>query len=89
MENRRNFFKALAAFTSGVVTAKLSSYVPKKEKPKEEVLVPSMLTITHEGEEYHPLVVKKTNEDNGKIGVIDPNTFLIRGEKHTLRKAKI
>lgn len=89
MENRRTFFKALAAFTSGVVTAKLSSYVPKKEEPKEEVLVPSRLTITHEGEEYHPLVVKKTNEDKCKIGVVDPNTFCITGEKHTLRKAKI
>jgi hypothetical protein len=86
--NRRSFFKGLAAFASGVVAAKVSAYVPKKEEPKEEVLVPSVLTITHEGEQYHPLVVKKTDMD--KMELIQPNTPLsINQYKGTLRKANV
>lgn len=85
--NRRSFFKGLATFASGVVAAKVASYTPKK---KEEVLVPSVLTIIHEGEHYHPLVVKKTDADktelvNGRPG--DP--FLVEQYKATLRKAEI
>ena len=34
--NRRSFFKGLAAFASGVVAAKVASYTPKK---KEEMMV--------------------------------------------------
>ncbi len=68
--NRRSFFKGLAAFASGVVAAKASSYIPKKEEPKEELLVSSAITLMHEGQEYHPLVVQKTTSD----GVYqDPN----------------
>jgi hypothetical protein len=86
--NRRSFFKGLAAFASGVVAAKVSAYVPKKEESKEEVLVPSVLTITHEGEQYHPLVVKKTDMD--KMELIQPNTPLsINQYKGTLRKANV
>jgi hypothetical protein len=83
--NRRSFFKGLAAFASGVVAAKVASYTPKK---KEEVLVPSTLTITHEGEHYHPLVVKKTDAD--KMELIQPTSPLsINQYKATLRKANI
>ena len=81
--NRRSFFKGLATFASGVVAAKVASYVPKKEEPKEEILVPSTLTIHHGGKEYHPLVVEKTDKD---IVVYDyaPNIY-----KATIRKANI
>jgi hypothetical protein len=65
--NRRSFFKGLAAFASGVVAAKVASYTPKKEESKEELLVSSALTITHEGEQYHSLVVKKTDMDGMEI----------------------
>ena len=61
--NRRSFFKGLAAFASGVVAAKAASYIPKKEEPKEELMVTSTITIKHGNEEYHPLVVKKTDVD--------------------------
>ena len=30
--NRRSFFKGLAAFASGVVAAKAATYIPKKEE---------------------------------------------------------
>jgi len=88
--NRRSFFKGLAAFASGVVAAKVASYTPKKEESKEEVLVPSVLTITHEGEQYHPLVVKKTEMD--KMEFIQPKNggpLVIEQHKATLRKANI
>ena len=61
--NRRAFFKGMAAFAAGVVGAKVSSYIPKKEEPKEELMVSSAITLKHEGEEYHPVVVKKTDAD--------------------------
>jgi len=85
--NRRSFFKGLAAFASGVVAAKVASYTPKK---KEEVFVPSTLTIAHEGEHYHPLVVKKTDAD--KMEFKQPtigNTLSINQYTATLRKADI
>lgn len=86
--NRRSFFKGLAAFASGVVAAKVSAYVPKKEEPKEEVLVPSTITVNYEGELYHPLVVKKTDAD--KMELIQPSTPLsINQYKGTLRKANV
>ena len=86
--NRRSFFKGLATFASGVVAAKVSTYVPKKEEPKEEVLVPSSITITHDGEHYHPLVVKKTDADK-MIPEKPTNQFSIVGYKPTLRKANV
>ena len=88
--NRRSFFKGLAAFASGVVAAKVSAYVPKKEEPKEEVLVPSSITITHEGKEYHPLVVEKTTYDNMEFVPMNvSHSFAVQGYKSTLRKAKV
>jgi hypothetical protein len=88
--NRRSFFKGLAAFTAGVVGAKVASYVPKKEEPKEEVLVPSILTITHDGKEYHPLVVEKTSFD--KVEYTPTNishSIAVSQYKPTIRKANI
>lgn len=87
--NRRSFFKGLATFASGIAAAKVASYVPKKEEPKEEVLVPSTITVMHEGELYHPLVVKKTDEDRMIPAEKPKNEFGIVGYKATLRKAKI
>lgn len=60
MENRREFFKAIGLFASGVVGAKIASLIPKKEEPNETLLVSEQITINHEGQEYHPVVVKKT-----------------------------
>lgn len=82
--NRRSFFKGLAAFASGVVAAKVASYTPKKE----QVLVPSTLTIHHEGKDYHPLVVEKTDNDKveSKAGA---NNILVAHYKSTIRKANI
>ena len=86
--NRRSFFKGLAAFASGVAAAKVASYVPKKEEPKEEPMVTSGFTIMHEGVEYHPLVVKKTDED--KMERIQPKGSLsMFGYKATIRKANV
>ena len=87
--NRRSFFKGIAAFASGVVAAKVASYTPKKQ---EEILVSSTITVTHEGEEYHPLVVKKTNKDgfeptNQKY--FDPHALRIRNTRPKIRKANI
>lgn len=91
--NRRSFFKGLAAFASGVVATKVSAYVPKKEEPKETIFVPSILTITHEGKEFHPLVVEKTEMDkmvfrsSGTMSI--GNSFSIQQAKPTLRKANV
>jgi hypothetical protein len=87
--NRRSFFKGLAAFASGVVAAKVASYTPKKEEPKEVVLVPSSLTITHDGEHYHPLVVKKTDADKNEF--IQPKNGgpLTIEYKSSIRKANV
>jgi hypothetical protein len=86
--NRRSFFKGLAAFASGVVAAKASSYIPKKEEPKEELLVSSNMTFRHEGVDYHPLVVKKTDKD--KMELIQPDSPLtISGYKATIRKVNV
>lgn len=93
--NRRSFFKGLATFVSGVAAAKVASYIPKEEEPKEEVLVPSVLTIHHEGKEYHPLVVEKINinanyfPDHG-FGT-SPEGLITTKEypKPTIRKANI
>jgi hypothetical protein len=56
--NRRNFFKGMAAFVSGVVTAKVASYTPKK--PQEELMVSASIA-------YHPIVVKKKEEDVTRV----------------------
>ena len=91
--NRRSFFKGLATFASGVVAAKVASYVPKKEEPKEEVLVSSSMTFTHEGEDYHPLLVRKTKKDIGEIKdhtiVHDKKTYVVPREEKKVRKANI
>lgn len=88
--NRRSFFKGLATFASGVVAAKVASYTPKKEEPKEEVLVPSTLTIHHEGKDYHPLVVEKTSLDKVEFIPTNENNLLsINQHKATIRKANI
>ncbi len=85
------FFKGLAAFVTGVVGAKVSSYIPNKEEPKEEVLVPSQLTIHHEGKEYHPLVVERTELDKFDMTVhrYHENSIGVPSFKHSLRKANI
>ena len=89
MENRRSFFKGLAAFASGVVGAKVASYIPKKEEPKEEILVSSALTITQDGESYHPLIIKKTDADR-MIAQKAKNQFdTITEYRPTLRKANV
>ena len=89
--NRRSFFKGLAAFASGVVAAKVASQTPKREEKKEEVLVPSVLTITHEGKEYHPLVVKKTDKDKTESATIEniDSVLGVSYYKSTIRKANI
>jgi hypothetical protein len=89
--NRRSFFKGLAAFASGVVAAKASTYIPKKEEKKETVFVPSALTIYHEGKEFHPLVVEKTKKDNAFkfANVSMGNTLMIQQNKQTIREANI
>ena len=92
MENRRSFFKGLAAFASGVVGWKIASYIPKKEEPKEELLVSSQITITHEGEVYHPLVVKKTDKDgieDRNVKYSDPYTLRVKSTQPKIRKANI
>ena len=63
--NRRNFFKGMAAFVSGVVTAKVASYTPKK--PQEELMVSASIVFNHDGETYHPIVVKKKEEDVTRV----------------------
>jgi len=88
--NRRSFFKGLAAFASGVVAAKAASYIPKKEEPKEELLVSNGITITHEGKEYHPLVVEKTTYDNMEFVPTNvSHSFAIQGYKPKIRKANV
>jgi hypothetical protein len=89
--NRRSFFKGLAAFASGVVAAKVSAYVPKKEEPKEEPMVTSGFTIVHEGVEYHPLVVKKTDEDKIKINAnyYPDHNIGVSSYQNTIRKANV
>jgi hypothetical protein len=90
MENRRDFFKYLGAFTAGVVGAKVASYIPKKEEPKEELMVSSTITIKHGNEEYHPLVVKKTTYDEMKLVATNvSHSFAIQGLEPTIRKANV
>lgn len=92
MENRRAFFKGLAAFVSGVVAAKAATYVPKKEEPKEELMVSSAVTINHDGEVYHPLVVKKTVRDGMKPNnekYFDPSTLRVKNTQPKIRKANV
>lgn len=88
--NRRSFFKGLATFASGVVAAKAATYIPKKEEPKEEVLVQSVLTITHEGKEYHPLVVERIDRDKSQFIPMSPSQSLAVSQyRQTIRKANI
>ena len=89
--NRRSFFKGLATFVSGVAAAKVATYIPKKEEKKETVFVPSALTIYHEGKEFHPLVVEKTEKDKEFkfANVSTGNTLMIQQNKQTIREANI
>jgi hypothetical protein len=88
--NRRSFFKGLATFASGVVAAKVTSYIPKKEEKKEELMVTNTITITHEGKQYHPLVVKKTENDKMEAKAVNSNEIInIQEFKTTIRKANI
>jgi len=88
--NRRSFFKGLAAFASGVVAAKVSAYVPKKEEPKEQLLVSSTITLNHEGKEYHPLVVEKTTYDGMEFVPTDAgHRLVIQGHKPKIREANV
>jgi hypothetical protein len=86
--NRRSFFKGMAAFAAGVVGAKVASYVPKKEEPKELMMVSSTITLKHGDEEYHPLVVKKTDAD-GMIYEQPKTPFSIVAGTPKIREAKI
>jgi hypothetical protein len=88
MKDRRSFFKGLAAFASGVVAAKVAQYTPKKEEPKEVLMVSSAITLKHGDEEYHPLVVKKTDAD-GMIIEQSKTPFDITGTTPKIRKADV
>jgi hypothetical protein len=83
--NRRSFFRGLAAFASGVAVAKVTSYIPKKEEQKEELMVTSAITIKHGNEEYHPLVVKKTGMDGTVIE--QPKNTLSLGNPVTIKES--
>lgn len=91
--NRRSFFKGLATFVSGVAAAKVASYVPKKEEPKEEVLVTNTITLIGPGgEPYHPLVVRKTTFDDNKINISATpvsNSLFVQKYEPKVRAAKI
>jgi hypothetical protein len=88
--NRRSFFKGLAAFASGVVAAKVASYTPKEEEKKEELMVSSAITLKHGDEEYHPLVVKKTTYDGIKLVPTNvSHSFAIQGYEPKIRKADV
>lgn len=90
MENRRSFFKGVATFLGGVVAAKASTYVPKKEKQKEELMVSSTITIKHGDKEYHPLVVEKTAYDGMKaVPTNVSHSFAIQEYEPQIRKANI
>ena len=90
MNNRRAFFKGIATFIGGVAAAKAASYVPKKEEPKEELLVSSAITLSHDGQEYHPLVVKKTTYDGMEfVSTNVSHSFAIQGTKPKIRKADV
>jgi hypothetical protein len=88
--NRRAFFRGLATFASGVVAAKASTYIPKKEEPKEALMVSSTITLTHEGKEYHPLVVEKTTYDGMELVPMNiSHSYHFQGSKPKIRKANV
>jgi hypothetical protein len=90
MENRRDFFKYLGTFAAGVVGAKIASYTPKKEEPKEKLMVSSTITIKHGDKEYHPLVVEKTTYDEMKsVATNVSHSFAIQGLEPTIRKINV
>jgi hypothetical protein len=61
MENRRDFFKALGLFATGVITTKVASYIPKKE---EELQVAESVAVKDkDGNEYNMVVVPKKKEE--------------------------
>ena len=53
--------------------AKVASYIPKEEKPKEELMVSEQITINHDGKLYHPLVVAKTPDSSSMDTKVNPN----------------
>lgn len=90
MNTRRSFFKGIATFVGGIAAAKASTYIPKKEEKKEELMVYNNITIKHEGEEYHPLVVKKTDKDGMEYEKPSDNNLSIGSfGKPKIRKADI
>ena len=76
MENRRDFFKAVGLFAAGVVGARVSSYVPKKEEKKEELQVAESIAVfDKEGNEYNMVVVPKKKEEPKKVMTPSSSSF--------------
>jgi hypothetical protein len=86
--NRRSFFKGMAVFAAGVVGAKIGSYIPKKEEPKEELMVSNTITFNHNGVDYHPIAVKKTDMDVAEYQQ-HKYPFTITNIQPKIRKVKI
>lgn len=90
MENRRSFFKGLAAFATGVVATKVASYTPKKEEPKEKLMVSSAVTLKHGDKEYHPLVVEKTIFDGMELVPMNvSHSFALQGYEPKIREVNV
>lgn len=63
MENRRNFFKAIGLFVGGAIASKVNGMVPKKEKPKEELMAADHITVMDDsGNQYNVVVVPKKEQ---------------------------
>jgi len=75
MENRRDFFKAIGLFAAGIVGAKVSSYVPKKQEEELQV-AESIVVKDKDGNEFNMVVVPKKEEkkpEPPKSSSFDPN----------------
>jgi hypothetical protein len=76
MENRRDFFKAIGVFATGVVGAKIASYTPKKQEEELQV-AESVVVKDKDGNEYNMVVVPKKEEkqqpSSPRSGSFDPN----------------
>lgn len=85
MNNRREFFKVLGSIAAGVVGAKVSSYIPKKED-KEELMVSEHIIFTdNNGNTYNPIVVAKKptkvehiTQSSSSLHIYQPTTPQIR-----------
>ena len=74
MENRRDFFKALGLFATGVVTTKVASYIPKKKE--EELQVAESVSVRDaDGNEYNMVVVPKKKEEPKPIQTPKSSSF--------------